>query len=78
MGDGRADLGLAVGVDPRGVDVADAAVQRPVQYPTGLLKADPLDRQRAKPRAGDREAGMAEGEVVHMVTSIRIELGIWN
>ena len=65
--DGRADLGLAVGVDPRGVDVADAAVQRPVQYPPGLLEADALDRQRAKPRAGDREAGTAKLKMVHIL-----------
>ena len=70
MPDARADLGFAVGIGPRGVDVGDAAVQRAVQYAPGLLKADALDWQRAEAGAGDLKSRASECEMLHGKTSL--------
>ena len=67
-GQRAADLLLAVGVGARGIDVADAAVDRAVEQRGGLFKRDALNRQRAKARPGDLQTGSSKDHLLHKVT----------
>ena len=63
--EGVADLLLAVGIEPGGVEEGDARIQRHAEKPGGLLPGDALDGQRPEAVFVDGDAGPAQRYHIH-------------
>ena len=73
-GQGIADLFLAVGVGPGGVEEVDAVVQGLLEQAGGLVPRDPLYGQGSEAVFVDGEPGAAQGNLCHG----KSPLSIWS
>ena len=72
--EGRAQLFLAVGISPGGVEKADAAVKGPAQEMDGVLLADSLHRQRSEAVALAGDARFAQCDGCHKQISFFVPI----
>ena len=72
MREGVADLLLAVGVEPGGVEEGHAAVQGHGEEFGGLFPAHSLDGEGAETVLIDGDAGLAQSHSVHIMFSFQM------